>query len=211
MLEELKVQIALGSIPYLEKIGLAQNSKTPGSILEQLSRDSSQTVKYHVALNHNAYISVLEHLSRDENWAIRANVAANPYAPMWLLKQLSKDEHETTRYHAKKSFNEKLFRLVRWNMEKEITKAARAVAMEYVDIPGKDLEFVTRQITNIIIRETKLVALLIALKKAKDFYERDFECSGGCDHSVGICECADRKDYEDLCTLLNMEMKTFKI
>lgn len=32
------------------------------------------------------------------------------------------------------------------------------------------------------------------LKKAKDFYERYFEVSGGCDHSVGICECADRMD-----------------
>ncbi len=42
------------------------------------------------------------------------------------------------------------------------------------------------------------------LKKAKDFYERCFEVSGGCDHSVGICECADRMDYERLCSMIEV-------
>jgi hypothetical protein len=46
------------------------------------------------------------------------------------------------------------------------------------------------------------VALEKSLEKAKDFYERVFEVSGGCDHSVGVCECADRDDYEEICKML---------
>lgn len=41
-----------------------------------------------------------------------------------------------------------------------------------------------------------------ALYKAKDFYERCFEVSGGCDHSVGICVCSDLDDYNALCGVL---------
>lgn len=48
-----------------------------------------------------------------------------------------------------------------------------------------------------------------SLKKAKAFYESCFEVSGGCDHSVGICECKDREDYVKLCELLG-ENPTFR-
>jgi len=46
------------------------------------------------------------------------------------------------------------------------------------------------------------IALEKALEKARDFYERCFEVTGGCDHAVGICECADRADYEEICKLV---------
>ena len=44
--------------------------------------------------------------------------------------------------------------------------------------------------------------LLASLLKAKEFYERCFEVTGGCDHSVGICECQDRAEYEELCAAI---------
>lgn len=51
------------------------------------------------------------------------------------------------------------------------------------------------------LKETQRLNVEV-LKAAKDFYERVFEVSGGCDHSVGICECADRRDYERLCNMV---------
>lgn len=45
-------------------------------------------------------------------------------------------------------------------MDPEITKAARAIVMEYVDIPGCELEFTIGQVADIIKRETKLPLLL---------------------------------------------------
>lgn len=44
--------------------------------------------------------------------------------------------------------------------------------------------------------------LLQAACIAKAFYEQMFELTGGCDHSVGICECGDRRDYEQLVAVL---------
>lgn len=40
------------------------------------------------------------------------------------------------------------------------------------------------------------------LEKAREFYEVTFECTGGCDHGVGICECQDRENYQKLVALI---------
>lgn len=47
-----------------------------------------------------------------------------------------------------------------------------------------------------------LPSMLKACQKAKLLYESTFEVTGGCDHSVGICECNDRRDYEALCEVV---------
>ena len=80
--KEFKVQLALGSLSYEDKIKLAYN---PNRVVE----------------NPNTPKEVLRRLSTDKNWfVIRCKVTFNPNTPKDVLKKLSKDEHEYVRYWA---------------------------------------------------------------------------------------------------------------
>jgi hypothetical protein len=122
----------------------------------------------------------------------------NPNTPIPVLIQLSNDSN----FWIKRWAHDEILIKLKGSMNKEINAAAQAIVMEYIDIPGHELEFVVKQVSDTIARETRLIQLLNALKKAKVFYEGVFESTGGCDHSVDIRECEDRRDYEELCKLL---------
>lgn len=57
--------------------------------------------------------------------------------------------------------------------------------------------------SNIMIDKSLYDKLLNACKESKTFYENCFEVTGGCDHSVGVCECHDREQYRKLIELID--------
>jgi len=75
--EELKIQLALGSLSYEDKWHIARNPSTP--------------------------IELLEYLSKDEDIFVSANVADNPNTPIELLEKLSKDKSRLVRHYAVKN------------------------------------------------------------------------------------------------------------
>jgi len=77
-LKEFKIQLALGSISLEEKNRMADNPNTPIEVLEKLSKDENEYVRYAIASNPNTPIEVLKRLSKDRSRFVRSNVANNP-------------------------------------------------------------------------------------------------------------------------------------
>lgn len=88
--KELKVQIALGSIPYLLKVSLANDPKTPKFVLRQLAKD--RDVQCHVADNPNTSVSVLRQLAKTIIYPVEYYLSQNPNTPVDVLQQLAKHE-----------------------------------------------------------------------------------------------------------------------
>ena len=79
--KEIEVQLALGTLSYMNKVRLSNNKRT-----------SKKALKI---------------LSTDENWGVRSDVAENPNTPIDVLKILSTDEDRDVRYWAARKFKVK--------------------------------------------------------------------------------------------------------
>ena len=90
--KELKIQLALGSLPYRQKLKLAISSRTSKKILTLLSKGKGWEIKRYVARNPNTPKEVLIILSKDENWIVKSWVAGNPNTPVEVLTKLAKDK-----------------------------------------------------------------------------------------------------------------------
>jgi len=75
--KEFKMQTALGTLSYANKIKLAYARRTPKKVLAILSNDISWCVKEGIATNRNTPVKILEKLSKDENEWIRFNAKNN--------------------------------------------------------------------------------------------------------------------------------------
>jgi hypothetical protein len=80
------------------RVAIAENPKTPKSILEQLAWDEN-AIRNKVARNPNTPEKSLERLAKDNNCGIRREVARNSSTPARVLEQLAKDENVEVRYH----------------------------------------------------------------------------------------------------------------
>ena len=79
---------------YYIREAVAQNQRTPISILEKLSNDKKSFVRVSVARNPNTPDYILEKLSNDESKYVRSFVAKNPITPIHILEKLSNDINE---------------------------------------------------------------------------------------------------------------------
>ena len=75
-----------------ELIKLAKITKDL-EMIDRLSRDEDEDVRYWVARNRNASAESLNRLSRDKDKYVRRGVALNPNTPIEILDQLSRDEY----------------------------------------------------------------------------------------------------------------------
>lgn len=67
------------------------------AILETLSRDADDNVRYGVAGNHQCPTELLEHLASDESTWVRFCVAANSGAPLEVVRKLARDPEAEVR------------------------------------------------------------------------------------------------------------------
>jgi len=95
--KEIRVQLALGTLSYMNKLKLANNKRTTKRILFILSTDENEYVRYWTAFNSNTSVDALKILSKDKDWSIRCNIAYNPNTPIDILKKLSKDKDSSVR------------------------------------------------------------------------------------------------------------------
>lgn len=87
-----------------ERYILAGNSTTSLKELDQLSMDTSVSVRKRVAENPNTPVGVLERLAVDPHWDVRLSVAENPNVPSPLVFALSLDQHDDVRYALAESY-----------------------------------------------------------------------------------------------------------
>ncbi len=75
-IKEIEVQLALGSLPWDDKVRLARNKRTSKKILTILSTDKDWYVRYYVAYNSNTPVKVLTELLNDKTNTVssRANI-----------------------------------------------------------------------------------------------------------------------------------------
>jgi hypothetical protein len=71
---------------------VAQNKTVPISILEVLSLNSDQAVRYTVATRRKLSYQIFVRLARDPDESIRAAIARNPKVPQELLDALVRDD-----------------------------------------------------------------------------------------------------------------------
>jgi 3-methyladenine DNA glycosylase AlkC len=78
-LKELKIQLALGSLPEDDKLELASNKRTSKEILTILSKDKDWYIRFHVAYNSNTPKKVLTKLLKDKDYTVssRADIHLN--------------------------------------------------------------------------------------------------------------------------------------
>jgi len=107
-IKELKIQLALGSIPDNERQQLAMLDETPKSILTILSNDKDWTIRYWVVKNNNITIEILKRLSNDENLSVRQQVAKHPKTPINILTKLIKGDNFQISYDACKTRSYKM-------------------------------------------------------------------------------------------------------
>lgn len=69
---------------------VADNPKTPVSILELLSEDKGWIIRRAVARNLTTPTDILRRLSQDEVWLVRWGVAGNLNTPADILRRLSR-------------------------------------------------------------------------------------------------------------------------
>jgi len=67
-IKELKIQLALGSLPIADRMKLANSKSTSKEILSILSTDEVYYVRRNVAFNPSTPKEVLKELSKDKYW-----------------------------------------------------------------------------------------------------------------------------------------------
>ena len=83
--KEIEIQLALGSLPWDDKLELASNKKTSKKILTILSMDETWAIRDYVAGNPNTPKEVLNKLSTDNSFFVRGSVGYNPNTPKEVL------------------------------------------------------------------------------------------------------------------------------
>lgn len=73
-----------------ELIAIAEDSTTPPSRLQELSRNPDRLVKGAVARNPNTPVSILRELAEEADDAVMYGLASNPNTPPEILRQLLK-------------------------------------------------------------------------------------------------------------------------
>ena len=96
-IKEFRIQLALGSLSWVNKMKLADDRSTSKKILTILYTDEDYYVRYKVAINPNTPKDILIKLSKDKYWYVRYRVAENPSTPKEVLKELSTDESDSIR------------------------------------------------------------------------------------------------------------------
>lgn len=83
--KEIKIQLALGTLSFDDKLRLATSKKTPKEILSMLSTDEAWAIRSHIAYNPNTPKEVLNKLSTDNSWFVKSSVAFNSNTPKEIL------------------------------------------------------------------------------------------------------------------------------
>ena len=91
-IKEFKIQYALGTISYKDKIDIADNT-TSKEMLTYLSRDEDWYVRALITKNRVVSKKILMELSKDEDWGVKSSVASNKNTPTEILTELSKDKN----------------------------------------------------------------------------------------------------------------------
>lgn len=76
------------------KIRIARDESTPLALLDRLSRDKDQSVRFAVAENPKASHDILRHLAADQSPGVRHNVAKNQNTPAYVLSRLAEDSNQ---------------------------------------------------------------------------------------------------------------------
>jgi len=66
-IKEFKIQIALGTLLWIDKVRLANNKRTSKEILSILSTDEDDHIRWSVTHNPNTSKEVLKKLSKDKD------------------------------------------------------------------------------------------------------------------------------------------------
>ena len=77
-IEEIEIQLALGSLTDDMKVDLAKNSRTSKRILRVLSKDKDWFIRWSVSYNPNTPKKILEVLAKDEDKHVRYGTVDNP-------------------------------------------------------------------------------------------------------------------------------------
>ena len=113
--KEIKIQLALGTLSYSDKVKLANGPCTPIEILTILSKDKNKYVRSHVAKNSNTSKGALAKLSEGKESWVKMRVAENPNTPVKVLTKLSKDKEGYVRKSVARNKNMRWYRrLRRW-------------------------------------------------------------------------------------------------
>ena len=74
-IKEFKIQLALGTLSYMNKLRCAGNKRTSKKVLTILSKDKNWFVRAYVAWNSNTPIEVLKILSTDKDRYVRTSAS----------------------------------------------------------------------------------------------------------------------------------------
>ena len=95
--EEVYLRRRIESGDWVDRARIAEDPRTPVSILRELAKDENDFVRAKVAENPNTPIDVLEELTRDEEDIVRKDVVNNPNCPEYFIRELAKDESDIVR------------------------------------------------------------------------------------------------------------------
>ena len=96
---ELRVQLALGTLTYSDKIGIICDTTSKEILRILFNQAKDWCTKDHIAENRNTPIDILEKLSRDESIHVRCRVAENINTPIDILEKLGRDENVIRTVH----------------------------------------------------------------------------------------------------------------
>ncbi len=82
---------------YLAQWGLAVNPNAPADVLKKLAETGDQYARASVAQNRSTQVEILVQLAKDPIWHIRRNVVLNPHTPVETIKSLDNDPDERVR------------------------------------------------------------------------------------------------------------------
>lgn len=86
------------SLPVIKiLIAIANNSVTPGHILEQLAGHVDDEILWYVAIHPNTPPNTLEKLALDKRVMIRYSLTQNPSTPGHILEQLAQSESRSVK------------------------------------------------------------------------------------------------------------------
>lgn len=80
---------------------VAHNKSIPHEIIEILSNDEDDKVRYVIASKRKIKTHIFEKLSRDQNESVRMSIACNPKVPKQILKSLLDDPWDEIAKRAK--------------------------------------------------------------------------------------------------------------
>lgn len=87
------------------RYGVAENKRTPEEILRKLANDEDRHVRETIALNPNTTEEVLRKLAGDKTRVVREYVAKNSNTPVDVLRKLSDDEDKDVRERVAENYN----------------------------------------------------------------------------------------------------------